>query len=71
MSVQERSETKDGAKMAPKWIPKLDQNLRRKKLPLGIDLGRFWVLLGGSLGGIFIDFVLVFLLFRENQRFRC
>ena len=34
---------------------------------LGSILGRF----GGCPGGIFIDFLLVFVLFRENQRFRC
>ena len=32
--------------MAPKSIPKRGQNLRGKKSPLGIDLGRFWVVLG-------------------------
>ena len=34
---------------------------------LGSILGRF----GGCPGGIFIDFLLVFVLFRENRRFRC
>ena len=35
------------------------------------DLGRFGLVLGGRPGGIFIDFLLVFLVFRENRRFRC
>ena len=59
------------AKMGPKTIPKRGRNLRAKKLRLGSDLGRFGVVLGGSPGGIFINFVLVFLLFREHLRFRC
>ena len=36
-----------GAKMVPKSIPKRGRNLRPKKLPLGSDLGRFWLVLGG------------------------
>ena len=34
---------------------------------LGLILGRF----GGCPGGIFIDFILVFVLFRGHRRFRC
>ena len=37
-----------GAKMVPKSIPKRGRNLRPKKLPLGSDLGRFWLVLGGG-----------------------
>ena len=57
--------------MVPKSIPKRGQNLRANKSPLGTDLGRFGVVLGGCPGGIFIDFLLVFVLFRGNRRFRC
>ena len=59
-----------GAKTEPKSIPKRGRNFTAKKLRLGSDLGRFWVVLGGSLGGIFIEILLVFVLFRGNRRFR-
>ena len=36
-----------GAKMVRKSIQKRGRNLRPKKLPLGSDLGRFWLVLGG------------------------
>ena len=39
--------------------PKTSRNLRTKKLRIGSDLGRFWVVLGGRPGSIFIDFLLV------------
>ena len=60
-----------GAKTEPKSIPKRGRNLRAKKLPLGVVLARFWVVLEGCLGGIFVDFLLVFVLFRGHRRFRC
>ena len=50
-----------GAKMAPKSIPNRSRNLRGNNLPLGSDLGRFWMVLERSPEGIFIDFLLVFL----------
>ena len=53
----------------PKSMPKRGLNLRAKKLRLGSDLGRFCVVLGGLPGGIFIDFLLVFVLFCRNQHF--
>ena len=43
-----------GAKTTPKSIPKRGRNLRAKKSPLGIDLGRFWVVLGGVRGGFLL-----------------
>ena len=55
--------------MEPKSIPKRGRKLRAKKLHLGSDLGRSWVVLGGCRRGIFDDFLLVFLLFCENRRF--
>ena len=58
-----------GAKTVPKSMPKRGRNLRAKKLPLGSDLVRFGVVLGGSPEGIFMDFVFVFLLLCEHQRF--
>ena len=45
-----------GAKMAPKSIPKRGRNLRRKKSPLGTNLGRFWFVLGGARGAFLLIF---------------
>ena len=42
--------------MAPKSIPKRGRNLRAKKSPLGTDLGRFWVVLGGARGAFLLIF---------------
>ena len=39
--------------MEQKSIQKRGRNLRAKKLPLGSDLGRSWVVLGGA-GGAFL-----------------
>ena len=55
--------------MGPKSIPKRGRNLRAKKLPLGTVLGRFWDVLEGCRRGIFVDFLLVFVLFSRNRRF--
>ena len=50
--------------------PKLRSKFKTEKFAswdrLGSILGRF----GGCPGGIFIDFLLVFVIFREHQRFR-
>ena len=59
-----------GAKTGPKSTLKRGRNLRVKKLRLGSDLGRFWFVFGGCRGGIFVDFVLVFVLFCGHRRFR-
>ena len=59
-----------GVKTDPKSTSKRRRNLRAKKLRLGSDLGRFWFVFGGCRGGIFVDFLLVFALFRGNRRFR-
>ena len=55
--------------MEPKSIPKWGRNLGAKKLPLGTALGRFWVVLEGCRRVIFVDFLLVFVLFSRNRRF--
>ena len=53
--------------------PKTDQNRRhqrsRKKMLLKSRLGAILARLGGRLGVIFCDFVLVFILFREKRGF--
>ena len=58
--------SQDGAKIDPKTRSKFKREKVTSWDRLGSILGRF----GGCPGGIFIDFVLVFILFRENQRFR-
>ena len=58
-----------GAKTESKSVPKRGQNLRAKKLRLGNDLCRFWIDLGRGLGGIFVDFLLVFCSISEKSTF--
>ena len=52
-------------------MPKRGRNLRGKKARLGSGWGGFWVVLGGPRVGVFVDFILVFLVFPENLGFRC
>ena len=60
-----------GSQNGTKIDPKLRSKFKSEKVAswdrLGSILGRF----GGCPGGIFIDFLLVFLIFREHRRFRC
>ena len=60
-----------GPKTEPKSTLRRGRNLRVKKLRLGSDLGRFWFVFGGCRGGIFVDFVLGFILFCGHRRFLC
>ena len=55
-----------GGKTEQKSIQQRGRNLRAKKLRLGNDLCRFWIDLGRVLGGVFVDFLLVFVIFRRN-----
>ena len=59
--------SQDGAKIDPKTRSKFKSEKVASWDRLGSILGRF----GGCPGGIFIDFLLVFVLFRGNRRFRC
>ena len=58
-----------GAKMAPKSIPKRGRNLRAKKLRLGSDLGRFWVVSGGAGRAFLLIFYWFCYCFREKDVF--
>ena len=42
--------------MASKSIPKRGRNLSAKKSPLGTDLARFWIVLGGARGAVLLIF---------------
>ena len=55
----------NGAKIDPKTRSKF----KSEKDASWERLGSIWVRFGGRPGAIFIDFLLVFLLFRENLRF--
>ena len=59
-----------GSQNGIKIDPKMRSKFKIEKIAswdrLGSTLGRF----GGCPGGIFIDFLLVFVIFRENRRFR-
>ena len=57
----------NGAKIDPKTRSKFKSEKVASWDRLGSILGRF----GGCPGGIFIDFLLVFVLFRVHRRFRC
>ena len=60
-----------GSQNGTKIDPKLRSKFKSEKVAswdrLGSILGRF----GACPEGIFIDFLLVFVIFRENRRFRC
>ena len=59
-----------GTKMAPKSIPKTTSKFKSEKVASWDRLGSILDRFGGCPGGIFIDFLLVFVLFRGNRRFR-
>ena len=59
--------SQNGAKIDPKTRSKFKSEKVASWKRLGPILGCF----GGCPGGIFIDFLVVFVLFRGNRRFRC
>ena len=60
-----------GSQNGSKIDPKTRSKFKSEKAASWDRLGSMWGRFGGARGGIFIDFLLVFVTFPEIQRFRC